>query len=489
MEANKPKLDRKDAVDAQSIVSIKACDDVQAVANTFQSDAEKRLVRKVDLTLMPTIWVLYLFSYADRTNIGNAKVAGMTADLGMSSGQYSLALVVFFISYIVFEVPSNLVLSKTRPSIYLPIIMTLWGTITCTMGAVKSPGALYAVRFMLGVLEAGFAPGVMLILSSWYKPHEQAKRFSIFYSAAVISGAFGGIVAGGISGSLDGAHGIAGWRWLFVWHRILRINYSELTWNPDRGRGATIACALIAVFILPDYPATTKRFTPEERTLAVERLEMNNVVISTEERTPLSSLEALRGSLTNWRTWIMTAGYTAIGGSATMSYFYPTLVAEMGYSSTMAEYMVVPIYAVAFFAVLTTGYLNDKIPNYRGLIIAGWLTISMICSIIICTVYNLKARYVFLVFMASGLLSSNASSLAYSSSTFASMPQETRAVSLAFVNGISGISQIYGAYLFPDTDAPKYLMGFAVISALSAASVGIYTLAHILIRKYPHPNP
>ncbi|KAJ6161430.1 hypothetical protein N7470_004826 [Penicillium chermesinum] len=421
MEANKPKLDRKDAVDAQSIVSIKACDDVQAVANTFQSDAEKRLVRKVDLTLMPTIWVLYLFSYADRTNIGNAKVAGMTADLGMSSGH---------------------------------------------------PGALYAVRFMLGVLEAGFAPGVMLILSSWYKPHEQAKRFSIFYSAAVISGAFGGIVAGGISGSLDGAHGIAGWRWLFIVEG-----------------GATIACALIAVFILPDYPATTKRFTPEERTLAVERLEMNNVVISTEERTPLSSLEALRGSLTNWRTWIMTAGYTAIGGSATMSYFYPTLVAEMGYSSTMAEYMVVPIYAVAFFAVLTTGYLNDKIPNYRGLIIAGWLTISMICSIIICTVYNLKARYVFLVFMASGLLSSNASSLAYSSSTFASMPQETRAVSLAFVNGISGISQIYGAYLFPDTDAPKYLMGFAVISALSAASVGIYTLAHILIRKYPHPNP
>lgn len=150
------------------------------------------------------------------TSIGNAKVAGMMDDLGVSSSQYSMVLVIFFISYVIFEVPSNLILVRTQPSIFIPTIMVLWGGITMCMAAVKSYEALLGVRFVLGVVEAGFAPGVMFLLSSWYRPVEQAKRFSIFYSAAVLSGAFGGIVAGAITGSLDGARGLRGWQWLFV---------------------------------------------------------------------------------------------------------------------------------------------------------------------------------------------------------------------------------------------------------------------------------
>lgn len=145
----------------------------------------------------------------------------MNDDLGLSSDQYSLALVIFFISYVIFEIPSNLILSRTRPSIYIPAIMALWGAVTCCMALVRSAGALMAVRFVLGILEAGFAPGIMLILSSWYKKDEQAKRFTIFYSAAVLSGAFGGIIAGAITGSLNGARGYAGWQWLFVSPHVL----------------------------------------------------------------------------------------------------------------------------------------------------------------------------------------------------------------------------------------------------------------------------
>lgn len=151
-----------------------------------------------------------------KTSIGNAKVAGMADDLELSSNEYSLSLVIFFISYVIFEIPSNLILSRSRPSIYIPTIMALWGVVTCCMALVKNPGALMAVRFVVGILEAGFAPGIMLILSSWYKKAEQAKRFTIFYSAAVLSGAFGGIIAGAITGSLNGSYGFAGWQWLFV---------------------------------------------------------------------------------------------------------------------------------------------------------------------------------------------------------------------------------------------------------------------------------
>jgi MFS family permease len=150
----------------------------------------------------------------------------------------------------------------------------------------------------------------------------------------------------------------------------------------------------------------------------------------------------------------------------------------------MAQYMVVPIYAVAFVAVAITGYFSDKYPQQRGAIIAVWLSLSMICSIVICTVYNYTARYVLLVLMAAGLWSTNGCSLSYAASTFGFMPQETRAVSLALVNAVGNLAQIYGAYLFPDGDEPKYLLGFGVISGMCAFGVVVYAVAHILLRRY-----
>ncbi|EXJ83583.1 hypothetical protein A1O1_07206 [Capronia coronata CBS 617.96] len=443
-------------------------EDVVVDTSLWSDKEEKAVLRRTDLMLMPAIWVMYLFSYADRTNIGNAKVAGMATDLHLSSSQYSMSLVIFFISYVVFEVPSNLILSKTRPSIYLTIMMAAWGIVTCCMGTVKSYGGLLAVRFIIGVLEAAYAPGVTLLLSTWYKKDEQAQRFSIFYSAAVLSGAFGGIVSGAITGHLDGARGIAGWRWLFIVEGA-----------------ATIFVAIVSFFILPDFPATTKRLSPRQKHIATQRLFADNISSRTEDQPLLGHFEAVKASLLDWRVWILTMGYVSIGGVTTMSYFYPTLVAGLGYTSTMAQYMMVPIYGAAFVFVLLTGWLSDRYPGYRGLTIAAWLTVSMTCAIVVSAVYNYTARYVMLVFMASGGLSANALSLAYCASTFGPMPQEVRAVSLAFVNTLASLSGIYGAYLWPAADSPKYLMGFGVISGLCAVGAGIYASAHFLIRRFP----
>ena len=266
---------------------------------------------------------------------------------------------------------------------------------------------------------------------------------------------------------------------------------------------ATIGWAMIAAFILPDFPANTKRLSDRERELAISRLEADNVTSRTEDAPRLTSLQAFTQAVRNWRTWLLVAGYMVIVGSSTLSYFYPTLVslrvfsgaetyililwnqvAGLGYNDHMAQYMVVPIYAVAFVAVVITGYFSDKYPRQRGAIIAVWLSLSMICSIVICVVYNYTARYVLLVFMAAGLWSTNGCSLSYAASTFGFMPQETRAVSLAVVNAMGNLAQIYGAYLFPDSDAPKYLLGFGVISGMCAFGVAVYAVAHILLRRY-----
>lgn len=192
---------------------------------------------------------------------------------------------------------------------------------------------------------------------------------------------------------------------------------------------------------------------------------------------------ALKLALTNWKTWIFVVGYMAIVGSSTLSYFYPTLVEGLGYKGANVQYMTVPIYVAAFVCTAINSVIMDKKSAYRGYALVGWMTLAMICSIIICAVYNFHARYALLVIMASGLWASNALSLAYASSTFSTMTPEVRAISLAFVNAMGNLAQIYGAYLFPSNDAPKYLMGFGVISGMCFTGVAAYLALQILLSR------
>ncbi|OJJ80118.1 uncharacterized protein ASPGLDRAFT_179868 [Aspergillus glaucus CBS 516.65] len=432
----------------------------------WSPEEEKALVRKIDLVLLPMVWIMYLLSYMDRTNIGNAKISGMETDLDLTSNQYSIALVVFFIGYVVFEVPSNMLLSRIRPSLFLSGIMALWGALTCVMGAIKNFKQLVALRAIIGCVEAGFAPGVLMVIASWYRRTEQAKRFGIYISAAILSGAFGGLLAAVIVKGLEGAHGIRGWRWLFIVEGA-----------------ATVGVALIAAFVLPDFPATSKSFSGRQRSIAVARL-ADDVTAMTQDSEQLSPRQAMVDSVKNWRTWMFVVGYMVIVGSSTLSYFYPTLIEGLfGDSSTeRTNFLTIPIYGVAFVCTLITSYFSDKIPSWRGLIISCWLMFSLICSIAVCAVYDYTARYALLVLMASGLWTTNGMSLAYASSAFSSMHPQTRGISLALVNALGNLAQIYGSYLFPDSDGPKYTMGFSVISAMLALGVVVYLALHFWFR-------
>ncbi|KAL5365160.1 major facilitator superfamily domain-containing protein [Aspergillus floccosus] len=435
---------------------------------TFTAEEEKALVKKIDLCLLPMIWVMYLLSYMDRTNIGNAKIAGMQDDLNLSSNDYSIALVVFFVGYVVFEVPSNLVLSRTRPSMFLPSIMVVWGALTCIMAAIKDFKHLVVLRTLLGCVEAGFAPGVLLVLSSWYKRTEQSRRFGVYISAAILSGAFGGLLAAGIVDGLEGVHGIRGWRWLFIVEGA-----------------ATVGVGLIAMFVLLDFPANSRSLSSREKEIALARLATENVTAMTEGGERLSPLQAMLLSVKDWRTWMFVIGYMVIVGSSTLSYFYPTLVEGLftASSTKQVNLLTVPIYGVAFVCTAITAYYSDRIPLWRGLVISIWLCFSLACSIAVCVVYNFTARYALLVLMAAGLWATNGGCLAYASSAFAGMRPEARGVSLALVNALGNLAQIYGSYLFPSSDSPKYIMGFSVISAMLALGVVVFMLLHIWLRR------
>ena len=148
---------------------------------------------------------------------GNAKIEGLQKDLHLTNGQYNTTLTIFFISYAVFEPITNVLLKRLQPRIFIPIIMVLWGLVMTLMGLVENYSGLLAARWFLGLAEAGLFPGIAYYLSCWYKRSEFGVRMAIFFSAAAVSGSFGGLLAAAIS-RMKGTGGKKGWAWIFVSH-------------------------------------------------------------------------------------------------------------------------------------------------------------------------------------------------------------------------------------------------------------------------------
>jgi len=174
--------------------------------------------------------------------------------------------------------------------------MILWGIVTASVGAINTYPQLIVTRLFLGMLESGLTPGACYIFSNWYLPSEMGKRTSTYQTSAQLGGAFGGLIAGGVMSNLEGAQGIRGWRWLFIIEGVI-----------------TIAFAIAAVFILPDYPTNSKRLTEQERFVATTRLLRVGILVDHKDSKPrLSVYETMRRSVKNWRAWCIATG-SAVG--------------------------------------------------------------------------------------------------------------------------------------------------------------------------------
>lgn len=156
---------------------------------------EKKLLRKLDRRILPVLSLLYLLSFLDRSNVANARVEGLTTALNMTGNQYLTGLTLFFVGYILFEVPWNLILRRTDPKFFLPTIAFVWGVISLVQAFSRNLTGFFIVRFFLGVSEGGLFPGVVFVLSMWYRRQERQFRVALFFSAASLAGAFGGILA------------------------------------------------------------------------------------------------------------------------------------------------------------------------------------------------------------------------------------------------------------------------------------------------------
>jgi MFS family permease len=190
----------------------------------------KALLRKIDARLLPFLIVMYLLNFLDRSNLAQARLGSLEEDLGMKGSDFNLATSIFFVGYLLMQLPSNLLITRVRPSFYLSTAMVLWGAVSACNAATKKFTDLVVVRFFLGFVEAPFFPGAIFLMSSWYTRSEMTRRISWFYSGNALANMFGGLLGAAILGNLDGAHGLAGWRWLFIIVRCPRDSVLVI-WN------------------------------------------------------------------------------------------------------------------------------------------------------------------------------------------------------------------------------------------------------------------
>lgn len=309
--------------------------------------AEKKLVRKLDLHIIPFVMLLYLFSFLDRVNIGNARLYGLEEDLGLTGNQYQTAVSILFVTYLLAEVPSNLVLKKFTPSRWISFITTAWGIIATLTGVTQSYAGLIVCRLLLGLVEGGLFPGAAVYLTLFYTKRELALRVGYLFISAAIAGAVGGLLAYGI-GSMDGVAGQRGWRWILILEGLPSFVLGIATW-----------------FLLADDPETASYLSSEEKHLIKVRRDRQLGQTSSAQKFHKADVYA---ALEDWKVYAFCAGQF---GTDTMLYgystFLPTIIKGLGtWSTAQTQALTIPCYCLGALSYVVAARISDS-QQRRGL--------------------------------------------------------------------------------------------------------------------------
>ncbi|KAI1816434.1 major facilitator superfamily domain-containing protein [Poronia punctata] len=418
----------------------------------FDEAAEKKLLRKCDLNVIPCITLLFFLAFLDRTNIGNAKIQGMTEDLNLTGNDYNVALFIFFIPYILFEVPSNIIIKRVAPSTWLSGIMILWGIVTIAQGLVRNLQSLIATRFLLGLFEAGLFPGCTYLISMYYKRFELQWRMSLFFCASILAGAFSGLLAYAIA-NLAGAGGYGAWRWIFIIEGLI-----------------TVVIGFASKWWIADWPETARFLTEDERRHLVARLAQDTGEAKMDELTP----RARRRILTDWKIYAGTFAYLGVVNTGYAgSFFIPTILREMGYLATEAQVRTIPIYVVATAVCLGTAYTTDRLQHRYAFAMAGLAVAGVGYSILLAQqhISSLGVKYFALFLIVSGGYATQPMTITWLANNVSG--HYKRSIAAGTQIGLGNIGGIVASNVFFTREAPSYQTGYGV----SFGFLGICALA------------
>ncbi|SGY65947.1 BQ5605_C004g02608 [Microbotryum silenes-dioicae] len=410
---------------------------------------EKRLVRKLDARFAILI-IIYILNYIDRNNISAARTKGLEVDLKLTGSQYPTLLSILYVGYILMQVPSNMIVKKMgRPSIYLPLCMAIWGLISALTGITTTFIGALLTRFFLGFVEASFFPGSVFLLSSWYKKDEMGLRTAILFCGSLISNAFGPLMAAGILANMEGSFGgREAWRNLFFIEAII-----------------TVAVALLAVPILPDFPHNSRGFSQAERNIAMQRMSED---VGVEDEIEVGAFRSLLDTLLDPKAWAMALTLTALVVGLSFNQFFPTLTKTLGYSNTVSLLLCAPPFFFATLCAFFVGRHSDKTQE-RAMHIIVPVLIGILGCIIAMSTEAVAARYVSL-FLLAQTYAGFVVFYAWISNTFP-RPAMKRGIAIAFINAFSQLGNISGAYTYPKNWGPSYVKSFGIVIAMFSTCI------------------
>ncbi|KAF6519839.1 hypothetical protein HZS61_016256 [Fusarium oxysporum f. sp. conglutinans] len=415
--------------------------------------AQKSLVRKLDMTLMPMVFILYLFNYLDRNNIAQAKLDSLEKDLRLSGNDYTTldtpdyptALAILNVGYMLMQIPSNMILTRVRPSIYIPAWVCLWSAVSAATAACNSFTHLIIIRFFLGICEAPFFPGVFFLLSCWYTKKELALRYAFLYSGLVLATAVSGLLAAGIFAGLGGVAGLQGWRWLFILEGA-----------------ATFLLGLVASVMLPDFPATKSQdwlFTAEEKEVAVTRMVRDAV---SEEEHDQSVLHGLKLAVTDIKVWAFALLLLSNQSAYGFNYFYPTIVRGFNLGSrTITLVCTAPPYLLGAFISYFIAWHSDRKAE-RGWHISGAILFAIVGFIISAATINIPARW--------------------AASSVGQTPTK-KACATAIINVTGQLGTIWSPYFFDSNDEPRYTRAMVLLLAFAVLEICVCFLLKFILRR------
>jgi D-galactonate transporter len=308
-----------------------------ATSTPFASTELEPVYRKIAVRIMPFLILLFVVAWLDRVNVGFAKLQ-MLSDLGFSEAVYGFGAGIFFLGYLMFEIPSNLLLERIGARKTIARITLLWGVTSMAMMFLKTAPMFYIARFLLGAFEAGLYPGVILYLTYWFPARHRGKMMGLFMIGVPISGILGGPISGWIMSATGGASGLANWQWLFLLEGI-----------------PSIVMGLLTLFIVDDNPARARWLTESEKRFVLADLEQERVQAGVRAH---GLAEALRMP----RVWLLTISYFGlVSANPTLGFWSPTIIRGLGVTNNMTIGLLSAVpYIAAMAATVLIGRHSDR---------------------------------------------------------------------------------------------------------------------------------
>ncbi|KAJ5682508.1 hypothetical protein N7462_005673 [Penicillium macrosclerotiorum] len=432
----------------------------------FRSTIERQLRRKIDSRILPLIVVIYLFNYLDRNSITQARLYGLQEDTGIKGAQYQTAISIFSAGYILMQLPSTILMTKLRPSIYLPTCIIIWAIVSGCTSAVHNVPGLLMIRLVLGFVEAPFFPGAIYFLSCWYTKREIGVRMALLVCGILLSNAFAGLISAGILSGMDGVGNLESWRWLFILEGL-----------------ATVVLGTIALFVLPDFPGTTKWLSQEEKIVAQARLSVDagSDALLDAEKVPIS--RGLIWAAKDVRTWIFACLQMSTTASISYSHFFPTLIQQLGFKdNTIVLLLTSPPYLVAFFWAISWAFIADR-RQIRSVPASISQCLAIVGTILLIAVEGpLWARYAFTFLVCCGTFGVYSTTYAWLSSTI-TQPPVKRAVAIGLANTCANIASLFANYFWLDRYEPTYRQSWGCLLAFQALGLSCILLIRILLRS------